>query len=1016
LRSLTFTHPSPVADYEALLQAVAFSSTSDNPTNFGLDPTRTLSWFLFDGDALSAVQTTVVSIIDLDDAPVNTVPGTQTAQEDTPLLITGLSVDDVDSPALTVTLSSLNGSVAVVPGRAMLAGNLSDIVTISGTLAEVNLALASVYYLGDPDFSGPDTLTMTSSDGALSDADTVAITVTEAPDAPVLDLDEDDSSAATGSAYLTTFTEGGPPVALTDIDLVLADADSPSLVGATFILLNARPGDALVLTGSLPGTISADFTGNQLTLSGTAFVADYAAALALIAFDNPGDAPDPQDRLIQVTVDDGTSTTSAFVLVQINTLNDAPENTVPGAQTVNEDVALPIAGVSVADVDDDALITTLTVASGVLNVTAGGGITGNGTATVTITGTVTQINTALASLAYTGNLDFNGPDTLTVTTDDGSVQDIDTVVITVIPVNDPPVLDLDGDDSTSSGADYATTFTEGAAGVPVADIDMAISGATLARATITLTNPLAGDRLFVAGTLPEGITAAYDPGTGVLTLTGAAPVTAYAAAPFLILYTNDSDDPPAGDRIITVVVNDGISDSNTAISTITVAAVNNAPVNAVPSTQEVEANTDTAIAGLSVADTDAGAGTLTTTLAVGHGTLTVASSGAAVSGSGTGTVVLTGTLAAINATLANVVYRGALDYFGADALTIATDDGGNSGTGGSLSDSDQVSIRLNTHLAGTPNDDAFTALPGNERIDALTGLDTVAFNFRLVDATVIYVGNQVIIDSASSHTVLTGFETYVFTDGIVSNNDGDWLVDDLFYYSQNHDVWTALADADAHYHAVGWREGRDPSAFFSTTTYLSAYPDVRASGGDPLAHFHQIGWLEERLPSLTFDPRQYLENNPDVAAAGIDPLEHFLRTGAQEGRQPYAPVSLPAVNGVDYVYYLQNNPDVAAAGIDPYEHYMTTGWKEGRNPNACFDTSGYLAHYTDVAAAGLNPLQHFNQSGWHEGRDPSVEFDTLSYLAANPDVAAAGFNPLDHFLQFGVHEGRDPFADGVWYG
>ncbi len=85
LRSLTFTHPTPVADYEAFLEAVAFSSTSDNPTNFGLNPTRTLSWFVFDGDALSDVQTTVVSITALTDAPVNTVPGAQSVNEDTTL-------------------------------------------------------------------------------------------------------------------------------------------------------------------------------------------------------------------------------------------------------------------------------------------------------------------------------------------------------------------------------------------------------------------------------------------------------------------------------------------------------------------------------------------------------------------------------------------------------------------------------------------------------------------------------------------------------------------------------------------------------------------------------------------------------------------------------------------------------------------------------------------------------------------------------------------------------------------
>ena len=90
----------------------------------------------------------------------------------------------------------------------------------------------------------------------------------------MLDLDADNSSGATRSGYITTFTENGSPVALTDIDLVLTDADSPNLVGATFVLLNAQAGDALVVTGSLPGGISAVVTGNQLTLSGTASVAD----------------------------------------------------------------------------------------------------------------------------------------------------------------------------------------------------------------------------------------------------------------------------------------------------------------------------------------------------------------------------------------------------------------------------------------------------------------------------------------------------------------------------------------------------------------------------------------------------------------------------------------------------------------------------------------------------------------------------------------------------------------------
>ena len=68
----------------------------------------------------------------------------------------------------------------------------------------------------------------------------------------------------------------------------------------------------------------------------------------------------------------------------------------------------------------------------------------NDTGSVTIAGTLAEINAALAGLSYTGNLDFNGPDTLTVTTGDGTAQDIDTIAITVNPVNDAPVNTVPG--------------------------------------------------------------------------------------------------------------------------------------------------------------------------------------------------------------------------------------------------------------------------------------------------------------------------------------------------------------------------------------------------------------------------------------------------------------------------------------------------------------------------------------------------------------------------------------------
>jgi hypothetical protein len=452
------------------------------------------------------------------------------------------------------------------------------------------------------------------------------------------------------------------------------------------------------------------------------------------------------------------------------------------------------------------------------------------------------------------------------------------------------------------------------------------------------------------------------------------------------------------------------------------AQANQAPQNSdLPTSVIAQINADAPIDFLAMFDPDAEAGTMQTTLSVLHGTLTFADVGDGVSidGNGTNTVTLTGTMAQINFAFGgldkiNITYRSVPDFFGVDTLTMVTNDNGNTGTGGPLSDTDQVSIIVKPSTTGSSGADSYLAAHGGQSIDAGGGVDTVSFDFRLVDATVRHDGDNVIIDGPSGQTVLRGIETYVFTDGTVNNNDGDALVDDLFYYAQNHDVWDAHQDAEVHYRAVGWQEGRDPSAFFSTSTYLALNPDVKAAGVDPLAHWHEVGWQQGRLPSLAFDAAAYLQANPDVAAAHVDPLWHFLAIGASEGREPVAATSYVAANGFDFVDYLQQNPDVAAAGIDPLRHFETVGWKEGRNPNALFDVDGYLAAYTDVAAAGMNPFDHYNMFGWHEGRDPSVGFDTTAYLAANPDVAAAHINPLLHFLMAGVGEGRSAQADGIW--
>ena len=55
-------------------------------------------------------------------------------------------------------------------------------------------------------------------------------------------------------------------------------------------------------------------------------------------------------------------TETATVTVNVAAINDAPVNTVPGAQSTNEDTSLAIGGVSVADTDSASITTTVAVA------------------------------------------------------------------------------------------------------------------------------------------------------------------------------------------------------------------------------------------------------------------------------------------------------------------------------------------------------------------------------------------------------------------------------------------------------------------------------------------------------------------------------------------------------------------------------------------------------------------------------------------------------------------------------
>ena len=91
--------------------------------------------------------------------------------------------------------------------------------------------------------------------------------------------------------------------------------------------------------------------------------------------------------------------------------------------------------------------------------------------------------------------------------------------------------------------------------------------------------------------------------------------------------------------------------------------------------------------------------------------------------------------------------------------------------------------------------------------------------------------------------------------------------DQAFYLDRYPDVAAAGIDLYQHYLTFGWKEGRDPDAFFSTLGYLNDNPDVKAAGLNPLLHYDASGWREGRDPGSQFDTEYYLLHNPDVAAA-----------------------------------------------------------------------------------------------------------------------------------------------------
>ncbi|CAG4916733.1 VCBS domain-containing protein [Paraburkholderia saeva] len=196
----------------------------------------------------------------------------------------------------------------------------------------------------------------------------------------------------------------------------------------------------------------------------------YPQPVGTLAVRIDTDAATPLGTIDLTLADGGTANADAGYVQQ----NDPPANQLPATPpSGDEDTTFSLAGITVSDPDAGTrdLQVTLAVGHGTLSLSslpAGVTETGANTATLVLTGDITQLNAALANLQYLGNANFNGPDALTISTNDlgnfgdhdgdgipGEATDaliaVNTLAINVIPVNDAPVAVNDTADATEAG-------------------------------------------------------------------------------------------------------------------------------------------------------------------------------------------------------------------------------------------------------------------------------------------------------------------------------------------------------------------------------------------------------------------------------------------------------------------------------------------------------------------------------------------------------------------------------------
>ena len=584
---LALTGSSSVANYQTALRSITYNNNSDSPNT----ATRTVTLLVNDGTVNSNTASRTITLTAVNDAPVNSVPASQTTAKNVTKVFSSangnlISISDIDAAAGTVQvqLVGTGGTITLssATGLAFTAGDgtADATMTFTGPIATVNSRLAGLSFIPNNNFVGPAGLQIITNDqgntggGNLSDNDTIAITVANAP-------------VVTASVAALPYTENGTTVL--DAGITATDADSANLISAAVTMTTAYVNGQDTLAFVTQNGITATWTPTTgvLALSGSASVANYQTALRSITYNDNSDNPNTATRTVTFVVNDGAlDSNTASRTITVTSVNDVPVVTATAASlayTENGTTVLD-AGITATDAENTTLasatvtITTNRVsAQDVLAFVTQNGITATwtpATGVLALSGvsSVANYQTALRSITYNNN--SNSPNTATRTVtfvvNDGTVNsNTASRTITLTAVNDGPVVTATV--ASLAYTENGTTVLD--AGITATDAD----SANLISAAVTMTTAYVNGQDTLAFVTQNGITATWTPATGVLALSGSASLANYQTALRSITYNNNSDNPSTATRTVTFVVNDGALDSNTASRTITVTSVNDVP-------------------------------------------------------------------------------------------------------------------------------------------------------------------------------------------------------------------------------------------------------------------------------------------------------------------------------------------------------------------------------------------------------------------------------------------------------